>query len=132
MADLLQQGDGVRRAAEAALRTNGGGSVYLRMAAPAAVGYDAEQLGLATPEFNDIELAPAVFHKADSVKQLLVSAVAVEAVVGSLGYDAVDVLFETAVGVVIDGVVYAITGSSSSQAMGTVYCYSLTLEQPVR
>jgi len=132
MADLLHQGDGVRRAAEAALRSNGGRAVYLRMAAPAAVGYDAEQLGLATPEFNDVVLAPAVFHKADSMKQLLVSAAAVDAIVGTLGYDSVDVLFETAVGVVIDGVLYEITESSSSQSMGTVYCYWLTLQRPVR
>jgi hypothetical protein len=132
MADLMQQGDGVRRAAEALLRSNGGRTVLLRLAAPASVGDDAEQLGLATPQFNDVPLGPAVFHKANSVKKLLVSANAVEQICGTLGFDAVDVLFETAIGVVIDGVLYEITDNISSQADGRAFCYWLTLVRPVR
>jgi hypothetical protein len=96
------------------------------------VGDDAEQLGLATPQFNDVVLAPCVFHKADSVKTLLVAATAVDAIVGSLAFDSPDVLFETAIGVVIDGVVYEITDSIASQSMGQAYCYRLTLQRPVR
>jgi hypothetical protein len=102
------------------------------MAVPAVSGADAEQLGLATPQFQDVELAPAAIHKANSVARLLVSASAVSAVLGSLDYDSAEVLFETAVGVVIDGVVYAIAGSVASQAMGEAYCYVLTLVAPVR
>jgi hypothetical protein len=124
--------EGVRRVAETALRTNGGRGVVLRLAAPAAQGDDAEQLGLATPQFNDVVLGPAVFHKADSVTRLLMAADAVETLCGTLGFDAVNVLFETAVGVVIDGLVYAITDSVSSQADGRAYCYWLTLKRPVR
>jgi hypothetical protein len=124
--------EGVRRAAEAALRTHGGRAVVLRLAGPAAQGDDAEQLGLATPRFNDVVLGPAVFHKAGNVKRLLIAAQAVETLCGTLGFDAVDVLFETAVGVVIDGLVYTITDSVSSQADGRAYCYWLTLERPVR
>ncbi len=132
MAGEMQQGDGAMRAAESVLRTNGGRSVLLRMAAPASVGNDAEQLGLVTPQFHDIVLAPAVFHKADSVKLLLVAAGAVDAACGTLGFDAADVLFEAATGIVIDDLVYAITDSYCSQAMGKAYCYWLTLVRPVR
>jgi hypothetical protein len=124
--------EGVRRAAEAALRTNGGRAVVLRLAAPAAQGDDAEQLGLATPQFNDVALGPAVFHKSGSVKRLVIAAQAVETLCGTLGFDAVDVLFETAIGVVIDGLVYEIADNTSSQADGRAYCYWLTLERPVR
>jgi len=131
MADLLT-GDGAILQADAVLRAVGGRSVLLRMAAPAVAGGDAEQLGLATPEFQDVELAPAAFHSANSVAKLLVSASAVSAVVGSLAYDSAEVLFETAVGVVIDGVLYEIAGSVASQAMGEAYCYWLTLVPPVR
>ncbi len=131
MADLLT-GDGAVRQADTVMRAVGGRAVLLRMAAPAASGDDAEQLGLATPEFQDVELAPAVLHKQNSVTKLLVSASAVQAVLGSLAYDSADVLFETAVGIVMDGLVYEITNSFSSDAMGEAYCYWLVLKAPVR
>jgi hypothetical protein len=131
MADLLT-GDGAILHADAVLRTAGGSAVFLRTAVPAVAGSDAEQMGLATPEFQDVELAPAVFRKANSVAKLMVSASAVSAVVGSLAYDSADILFTTAVGVVVDDVVYKITSSVTSQAMGEAYCYVLTLEAPVR
>jgi hypothetical protein len=130
MADWMAEG--VRRAAETALRTNGGRAVLMRLAAPAAQGDDAEQLGLATPQFNDVALGPAVFHKASNVKRLVIAAAAVETLCGTLGFDAVDVLFETAIGVVIDGLLYEITDSTSSQADGRAYCYWMTLVRPVR
>jgi hypothetical protein len=52
--------------------------------------------------------------------------------VGSLGYNSAEVLFETAVGVLIDDVLYEITNSVASQSMGQPYCYCLTLMPPVR
>jgi len=131
MADLLT-GDGAVRRADTVMRAVGGRAVLLRMAAPAASGDDAEQLGLATPEFQDVELAPAVLHKQNSVTKLLVSASAVQAVLGSLAYDSADVLFETAVGIVMDGLLYEITNSFSSDATGEPYCYWLVLKAPVR
>jgi hypothetical protein len=132
MTDLLLDGDGVIRQADALLRATGGRAVLLRIAVPAAAGDDAEQLGLATPEFQDVELAPAAFHKANSVAKLVVSASAVSAVVGSLAYDSAEVLFETAVGVVIDDALYEIADSVAAQAMGEAYCYVLTLRAAVR
>jgi hypothetical protein len=124
--------EGMVRHADAVMWAAGGGGVKLRMPAPAAAGSDAEQLGLATPEFQDIPLCPAVFRKAGSAKTLLVSASAVDAVVGSLAFDSADGLFETAAGVVVDGLLYEITNSVASQAMGRPYCYCLTLVPPVR
>jgi hypothetical protein len=106
--------------------------VLLRMPGQAASANDAEQLGLATPQFQDIPLEPAAFRKADSVKTLLVSASAVHAVVGTLEFDSVDVLFETAVGVVIGDLLYEITNCVASRALGEPYCYCLTLVPPVR
>jgi hypothetical protein len=120
------------RTADILLRNNGGRAVLLRMPAPAVPNNDAEQLGLATPLFQDVVLAPVVFHKANSVKKLLVSASVVEAIAGTLAFDSADVLFETAAGVVIDDVLYTITDSFCSQSMGRPYCWWLTLERPVR
>jgi hypothetical protein len=132
MGDLLQTSDGAIRLADTAMRSGGGRMVLLRIAVPAVPGDDAEQLGLATPEYQDLALGPATFHKANSVTKLLVSASAVHEVLGSLGYDSADVLFETAVGLLIDDLLYKITNSYSSQAMGMPYCYWLTLEPPIR
>jgi hypothetical protein len=132
MGNLLQSSDGAIRLADAVLRSGGGRMVLLRIAAPAVPNDDAEQLGLATPEYQDVALGPATFHKADSVTKLLVSASAVHELLGTLGYDSADVLFETAVGLFIDDLLYKITNSFSSQAMGMPYCYWLTLEPPTR
>ncbi len=132
MGDLLQSNDGAIRLADAVMRSGGGRTVLLRLSLPAMQGNDAEQLGLATPGYQDVELGPATFHKANSVTKLLVSASAVHEVLGSLGFDSADVLFETAVGVSIDDLLYKITNSYSSRAMGLPYCYWLTLEPPVR
>ncbi len=132
MADILQLSDGAIRLADAVMRSGGGRMVLLRLAVPAVPNDDAEQLGLATPEYQDVALGPAAFHKANNVTKLLVSASAVHAVIGSLGFDSADVLFETAVGLLMDDLLYKITNSYSSQAMGVPYCYWLTLEPPVR
>jgi hypothetical protein len=102
------------------------------MPAPAVAGSDAEQLGLATPEFQDAELSPAVFRKAESTTTLLVSASAVRAMVCSLKFDSADVLFETAAGVLIDEVLYAIAASEASVWDGEPYSYCLTLRAPDR
>jgi hypothetical protein len=132
MADLLYSGEGTVRLADAVLRAVGGRGVLLRLPVPAASGDDAEQLGLASPEFQDVELGPAAFHKANSVTKLMVSSSTVRAVVGSLAYDSAEVLFQTAVGVVISGVLYEIADTVGAQAMGQAYCYWLTLRAPVR
>jgi hypothetical protein len=132
MGELLQSSDGAIRLADAVMRSAGGRMVLLRLAAPAVPNADAEQLGLATPAYQDVALGPATFHKANSVIKLLISASAVHEVVGSLGFDSANVLFETAVGLFVDDLLYKITNSYSSQAMGMPYCYWLTLEPPVR
>jgi hypothetical protein len=132
MADLLLNGEAALRAAEALLRANGGRDVLLRLPAPAANGNDAEQLGLATPLFQDAPLGPAAFRKAGETTSLLVAGYAVQALLGSLKFDSADVLFETAAGVVVDGVLYAITASEPAQFAGVTCCYRLTLREPAR
>ena len=124
--------DAVVRAAEAALRSNGGRVVLLSIPAPAASGADAEQLGLATPQFQDLPLYPAAFRKNQSTSKLLVSASAIAEIVGSRAFNSAEVLFETAPGVVLDDVLYTITGSVAYQSEGKPYCYCLALRAPVR
>jgi hypothetical protein len=130
MADLLCS-DAAVRSADALLRANGGRAVLLRLPAPAA-NNDGEQLGLATPQFQDVELAPAAFRSTAKTSTLLISGSAVKAVVGSLKFNSAEVLFETAAGVVVDGVLYTILSSTATTADGATYLYSLELLAPDR
>ncbi|HEY5329902.1 MAG TPA: hypothetical protein VIJ79_08475 [Acidobacteriaceae bacterium] len=118
MADLSDGGERAVRVAETLLRGTGGRAVLLRLPMAAAGGDEAEQMGLAAAEFNDVELAPCVFRKAGSRGELLVSAAAVERVVGSLAFDSAAVLFKVAAGVVVDGVLLEIEGVVPVESVG--------------
>jgi hypothetical protein len=127
MAESLRWCEGAVRLTEALLQASGG-TATLRMPAPAASGDEAEALGLATPEFNDVPLAPCVFRKSGNVKELLVSALAVEATAGSQQFDVVSALFANAAGVVVDGELFAIVSSVAIEQGCEALCYKLTLQ----
>lgn len=139
MADLLNDTGALTRAADVLLRSVGGRSIILRMPASAAAGDVTEQLGLATPEFQDIELAPAVFRSVRARVaegkatrwELLVSASAVESLLGSLGYGAAESMFGAAFGVLIDGVLMAVESTTAAETRGIPYLYRLILRAPV-
>jgi hypothetical protein len=139
MADLLNASGAAVRAADVLLRCAGGRTVMLRMPAPASAGDAAEQLGLAVPEFQDVELAPVVFRRtrariADGKAahwELLVSATAVSALVGSLGFSAAGVLFADAFGVLVDGVLMEVESVTATELGGAPAIYRLTLREPV-
>lgn len=101
----------------------------LRMPAPAVAGDDAEQLGLSTPGFSDVEIAPALFRKIGDETVLVISASAVEKVTGTLQYDSADVLFATAAGVVVRGAAFAIERWTTAQAGGRSFAYYLTVRR---
>ncbi|HEV2577938.1 MAG TPA: hypothetical protein VGU25_12080 [Acidobacteriaceae bacterium] len=131
MTDLLCS-DAAVRVADTLLRANGGRAVWLRLPAPAVANNDGEQLGLATPQFQDVELAPVAFRKLEKTTVLLVSGSAVQSIVGSLQFNSAEVLFETAVGVVVDCVLYTILSNTASTSDGKTYMYSLELRAPDR
>lgn len=128
---MAGSGEGAVRAADALLRANGGRAVLLRMPAAATAGDAGEELGLATPQFQDAELMPAVFRKLSSTATLLVSARAVQTAMGALDVSSDEVLFNEAAGVVIDGVIYAIERVVAEGACGATVQYSLTLRAPL-
>lgn len=124
---MRQSVEGVRRVASALLHVAGGCAVKLRVPAPASVSDDGEQLGLATPEFQELELRPAAVVRSGSKVKVLVSAEAVERVAGAEGAAAVEELLRSACGVVVDGAVYPIEASVTMRSGGGVCCYALTL-----
>jgi hypothetical protein len=139
MADLLCDAGAAVRAADVLLRGVGGRAVMLRMPATASAGDVTEQLGLATPEFQDVELAPVVFRAARATVvegkaakwELLVSATAVQVLVGSLGYGAAEVLFGEAFGVLVDGVLMTVESATGAEVGGSAYLYRLVLRAPL-
>jgi hypothetical protein len=111
----------------------------LRVPAAASAGDAAEELGLAMPEFQDVELAPVVFRKARARVgkgtaarwELMISASAVNGVVGSLGYSAASVLFAGAFGVLVDDVLMTVESATGEELDGSPYVYRLVLRGPV-
>jgi hypothetical protein len=132
MADLVRASGATVRAADALLRGVGGRVVTLRLPGPAVPGDATEQLGLAVPEFQDMELAPVVlFAGSKGMTVLLVSASAVSGIVGSLGYSAADVLFAGAYGVLVNDALLEVVSVTEQEAGGVPYMYRLTLREPL-
>ena len=121
------------------LRALGGRTVMLRMPAPAVPTDLTEQLGIATPMFQDLPLSPVVYRKARAIVaegkaakwELLVSATVIEKLVGSLEYASASVLFAAACGVLTDDELYEVESATSEQAFGQPYIYRLILRAPL-
>ena len=137
------------RAADILLRTLGGCSVMLRMAAPATPNDATEQLGLAQPAFQDAPLAPVVYRKARATVrlnspgapselrsggvaryELLVSASAVQALIADLESPSASILFADALGIFVDGMLFQIISATEEQVYAQPYVYRLILEAP--
>jgi hypothetical protein len=127
------------RAADVLLRAMGGQDAMLRMPAPAVPADPAEQLGIATPTFQDLPLAPVVFRKARATVadgkaakwELLISATVIEGLVGSLEFASASVLFAEAFGVLSGGELFEVESATPEQAFGRPYVYRLILRAPL-
>lgn len=124
-------------AANTLLRNAATDPVLLRLPSPAAA-LISEQLGLATPYFHDVQLAPVVIRKARTLArpdkpqrlELLISSATIEAILGDLSYDSASILFAEALGVVIHNELFAIEAAPPEQLGTTPYLYRLTLRAP--
>jgi hypothetical protein len=137
--------------ADSLLQSVGGRQVLLRTPAPANPDDDGEQLGLATPLFQDAVLGPVVFRRvrprvpstvtesgtSPVLYELLVSVTAVTALAGSCGYESAETLFAVAYGVLLPetqmaGVLLEIESATWSEVGGAPYLYRLVLRVPSR
>ena len=131
------------RMADALLRTVGGRTVQIRMPASAVAGDVNEELGRATPLFQDYPLAPAVFRRLrqrvanDGVQtEMLLSASAVNELAVTTGQDtnsqgSAETIFRDALGVMVDGRLYELLGVTAAEAFGDVYLWRLKLRGEV-
>jgi hypothetical protein len=133
MVDLLSASGAAVRVADALLRGAGGREVLLRLLAPAIPADPTEQLGLAAPEFQDVQLKPVVLlaWNARGQREMLVSASVVSGIVGSLGYSAASVLFGVAYGVLVDEVLMEVVSASAMEMNGVPYVYRVILKAPM-
>lgn len=126
------------RVADVLLQHSGARTVLLRMPAPPVPGDLGEQVGLALPQFQDVELSPVLYRRVRAkapvgeamhavVYELLVSATAVNRVAGTLAYDSASLLFQQAAGVVVDGVLFEVIWMATAEAFGSVYLYRMGL-----
>ena len=138
MSDLVSGASAAVRAADVLLRAMGGRTVMLRMPAPAVAADVTEQLGIATPAFQDLPLRPVVYRKARATVaegkaakwEMLVSASVIENLVGSLTYASASVLFAAAFGVLSDDELLEIVSATEEQVFGQPYVYRLVLRAP--
>ena len=138
MSDLVSGASAAVRAADVLLRAMGGRTAMLRMPAPAVAADVTEQLGIATPMFQDLPLRPVVYRKARATVaegkaakwEMLVSASVIENLVGSLTYASASVLFAAAFGVLSDDELLEIVSATEEQVFGQPYVYRLVLRAP--
>ena len=131
--------EGLARAADSLLRSQGGFAVGLRLPVLAVPGVDAEQLGLSTPQFQDLLLSPAVFRKARTAMaegeagryELLLSPTAVASAVSAQQVASADILFAMATGIAVNGVLFLIEGTSFTDWLGNVCLYRVLLRETI-
>jgi hypothetical protein len=140
MGQVLQDQVIFRRVADALLLGSGGRAVKLRVPAPAAPADPAEQLGLAVPQFQDLDLSPAIFRNTSpkvtegeaARRDLIVSASAVASLTGSTDPGPAEALFASALGVLVDGTLLTIVSATGMEAGGAVFAYRLALREPIQ
>ena len=120
------------RLAETALRNHCGFIAMLRMPGVSTSGSVMDQLGLGTPQLQDLSLGPAVWRKVGVDTALLVGASAVATLVGSSGYISAEAMFEAAAGVLCEEILYMITNSQPITSGGVPCGYRLSVQAPVR
>jgi hypothetical protein len=98
-------------------------------------GTDAGQLGIDSPQLQQLPLAPAVFRRTRPTMtegekpkyELLISASAVQQQVSTLQLASADGLFSMAAGVLVGGSLFQIESWSNSEVLGQACLYRIQL-----
>ncbi len=128
------------RMADALLRGLGGEMAKLLMPPLGVDTTDAGQMGVNTPGFMQLPLAPAILRRvrpemAEGEQpryELMVSATAVAAQVSALQLSSADALFAMCAGVIAGGRQFLVEAASGSEVHGSAYAYRLLLREAFR
>jgi hypothetical protein len=127
------------RMADALLRTLGGTTIDLQVAAAAPDNTQLE-LGITATGMRSIPIGPAVLRKLRPSPfeenqqprvELLLSGAAVATQAGNLQLDSADTLLRMALSVVYGGVSYLIETVAPNEAFGQVYLYRILLRESI-
>lgn len=122
------------RAADALLRSLGGTCVSLRIPTPLLSGGTPTEIGLASPLYQDIALAPAVLRSLTNSKpalvraryEILISASAVQKHIELNNFDSADDFFSAALGLIYQGDLLRIESIARDDFAGSAYLYRVT------
>jgi hypothetical protein len=121
--------EAVRRGVIAMVQQMGGDEVQVRVPVPPVMGEDVEVLGMGTPRFQMMRVAPAVVRRDAKDVQVLVAAGVLEQVLGVRGLGAVRASLQAAADVLVGDEVWLLTGVDAVEIAGAACLYRVTLRQ---
>ncbi len=123
-------GAGARSAATSLLQTLACDAVLLRMPAPPVADSVAEELGLGSPQFNDLTIAPALVQQNGAKTLVTVGADALETALGVSGADAVEDAVRGSSFAVVSDRTLQVLQVERREIFGRAYLYRLLLVAP--
>jgi len=125
----------MQQIADALLRTTGGYVATFLLPPTQGDTTDAGQLGLSSPKFQALSIAPVIFRRTRPLAQegkparyeLLVSGSAIEQQVSLLQLSSAESLFSLVAGVAVSGLSFVIEEWSCSVSLGEAILYRLLL-----
>ncbi len=122
---------GARAAALAAARVLGGATIAVRLPSPPLPAADTEQLGLPSPEFHDVTIAPCVVRvQRDGSLNVLIAAGTLEGALGVSDATGVKQALFSAALVQVAGESLLLRDVQSPSIYGRAYLYRLLLRHP--
>ena len=122
--------EAARRGAHAMVHALGAAAVVLMVPAPPVAGDAGEELGLRTPEFQRLTLAPAAVRLKLRSAEVVAPADALEALLGLTGSGAVETAMSSVSTVQVGDEAYVLTATETVAAMGGACLYRLLLQLP--
>lgn len=123
-------GAGARGAATSLLQTLACDAVVLRMPQPPIGNNDGEELGLGSPQFSDVTIAPALVQQSGVKTLVTVSADALETVLGVSGSEAVEDAVRQAAFALVGDRTLQVEQVERREVFGRAYLYRLLLVAP--
>ncbi len=127
---LLGFGAGARDAATSLLQTLACDALALRMPSPPSGDNDGEELGLGSPQFTDLTVAPALVQSSGAKTLVTVAADALETALGVSGADAVEAAVRAASFAMVSDKALQVEQVERRAVFGRAYLYRLLLVAP--
>ena len=132
----VSRGFAAVRAAEALLRTLGGSTISVRVPLGVVAGGNANELGLAGAATEDVSLSPVVARRARAQAkntrgrvELLISATSLATAKNISDAAASEAFFDSALGVIHDGILKRIVSFAVEDFGGMPYLYRVVVQE---